>query len=189
MVVVKCGASGHNIRSRPGLNAAPVGKLALGNMVTIQEYVSVPFDKVDEQLIFNRVLHSRLLYRRQFVNGEGTWVRMDDESMAKYCFRKGRVAEGEAWSLAVSKHGVTYMKIEQEFENDPMEKRAAAASDPPDSPNHKGFDFSVPSVSHEGFNFTAQNLTPGTADCGEGSNTNPFVFGSYNQHDSPGIIA
>ena len=39
MVVVKCGASGHNIRSRPGLNAAPVGKLALGNMVTIQEYV------------------------------------------------------------------------------------------------------------------------------------------------------
>lgn len=41
MVVVKCGASGHNIRSRPGLNAAPVGKLALGNTVTIQEYVSI----------------------------------------------------------------------------------------------------------------------------------------------------
>lgn len=39
MVVVKCGASGHNIRSRPGLNAAPVGKLALGNTVTVQEYV------------------------------------------------------------------------------------------------------------------------------------------------------
>lgn len=46
MVVVKCGASGHNIRSRPGLNAAPVGKLALGNMVTIQEYVSVPFESL-----------------------------------------------------------------------------------------------------------------------------------------------
>lgn len=39
MVVVKCGASGHNIRSRPGLNAMPVGKLALGNTVTVQEYV------------------------------------------------------------------------------------------------------------------------------------------------------
>ncbi|XP_026302017.1 E3 ubiquitin-protein ligase MYCBP2 isoform X8 [Apis mellifera] len=160
MVVVKCGASGHNIRSRPGLNAAPVGKLALGNTVTIQEY---------------------------FVNGEGTWVRMDDESMAKYCFRKGRVAEGEAWSLAVSKHGVTYMKIEQDLENEPMERKTAAPDPSLSSPNHhhKGFDFSAPSVSHEGFNFTAQNLTPGTADCGEGSNTNPYVFGSYNQHDSP----
>lgn len=41
MVVVKCGASGHNIRSRPNLKAAPVGKLALGNVVTIQEYVSL----------------------------------------------------------------------------------------------------------------------------------------------------
>ncbi|XP_043522651.1 E3 ubiquitin-protein ligase highwire-like [Frieseomelitta varia] len=158
MVVVKCGASGHNIRSRPGLNAAPVGKLALGNMVTIQEY---------------------------FVNNEGTWVRMDDESMAKYCFRKGRAPEGEAWSLAVSKHGITYMKIEQDLETDPMEKKPATA-DSSESPNQKGFDFSVPSVSHEGFNFTGQNLTPGTAESGEGSNTNPFVFGSYNQHDSPG---
>lgn len=117
---------------------------------------------------------------------------MDDESMAKYCFRKGRVAEGEAWSLAVSKHGVTYMKIEQDLENEPMERKTAAPDPSLSSPNHhhKGFDFSAPSVSHEGFNFTAQNLTPGTADCGEGSNTNPYVFGSYNQHDSPsGIIA
>lgn len=40
MAVVKCGASGHNIRSRPSLKAAPVGMLALGNSVTIQEYVS-----------------------------------------------------------------------------------------------------------------------------------------------------
>ncbi|XP_026670203.1 E3 ubiquitin-protein ligase MYCBP2-like isoform X5 [Ceratina calcarata] len=158
MVVVVCGASGHNIRNKPRLNAVPVGKLALGNSVTIQEY---------------------------FVNSEGTWVRMDDESMAKYCFRKGRIPEGEAWSLAVSKHGVTYMKLEQDLENDPIEKKPTM-QDPSDSPNHKGFDFSMPSVSHEGFNFTAQNFTPGTAESGEGSNTNPFVFGSYNQHDSPG---
>lgn len=39
MVVVKCGASGHNIRSRPSLKAPPVGMLALGNSITIQEYV------------------------------------------------------------------------------------------------------------------------------------------------------
>lgn len=105
--------------------------------------------------------------------------------MAKYCFGKGRVAEGEAWSLAVSKHGVTYMKMDQDLENDPIEKKPVAA-DPSSSPNHKGFDFSAPSVSHEGFNFTTQNYTPGTAESGEGSSTNPFVFGSYNQHDSPG---
>lgn len=41
MVVVKCGASGHNIRSKPSLKAAPVGMLALGNTVTILEYVSI----------------------------------------------------------------------------------------------------------------------------------------------------
>lgn len=111
---------------------------------------------------------------------------MNDESIRKYCFRKGRVAENEAWSLAVSKHGITYMKIEQDFATDPVEKKPAVA-DPSELPNQKGFEFCVPSVSHEGFNFTGQNLTPGTTESGEGSNTNPFVFGSYNQHDSPGI--
>lgn len=40
MVVVKCGASGHNIRSKPSLKGAPIGMLALGNIVIIQEYVS-----------------------------------------------------------------------------------------------------------------------------------------------------
>ncbi|XP_076245488.1 MYC binding protein highwire [Calliopsis andreniformis] len=159
MVVVKCGASGHNIRSRPSLKAAPVGILADGNTVTVQEY---------------------------FVNSEGTWVRIDDESMAKYCFDRGRVAEGEAWSLAVNKHGVTYMKIEQDLENDGTMEKKSVVVDPSVSPSHKAFDFSVPSVSHEGFNFTTQTYTPGTAESGEGSNTNPFIFGSYNQHDSPG---
>lgn len=32
--VVKCGASGHNIRSQPSLKAPPVGMLVLGNSVT-----------------------------------------------------------------------------------------------------------------------------------------------------------
>ena len=86
--------------------------------------------------------------------------------MSKYCFDRGRVAEGEAWSLAINKHGVTYMKIEQDLENDPMEKKPAVP-DPSVSPNHKGFDFSVPSVSHEGFNFTTQTYTPGTGESGE----------------------
>ena len=33
--VVKCGASGHNIRSDPNLKAPPVGMLVLGNNVVI----------------------------------------------------------------------------------------------------------------------------------------------------------
>jgi hypothetical protein len=118
------------------------------------------------------------------VNHEGTWVRIDDESMAKYCFDKGRSVE--AWSLAINKQtGVIYMKLEQDLENDPVEKKPMLP-DPATSPSNKGFDFSVPSVSHEGFNFTAQNYTPDTAESVEACNTNPFVFGSYNQHDSPG---
>lgn len=40
MIVVKCGASGHNIRSKPSLKGMPIGMLALGNTVTVQEYVS-----------------------------------------------------------------------------------------------------------------------------------------------------
>lgn len=112
-------------------------------------------------------------------------MRIDDDSVTKYCFDKGRSTE--AWSLAINKQtGVIYMKLEQDLENDPVEKKPIP--DPAISPSsNKGFDFSVPSVSHEGFNFTTQNYTPDTAESIEGCNTNPFVFGSYNQHDSPGI--
>ena len=115
------------------------------------------------------------------MNSDGRWVRIDDESASKYCFD----TESEAWSLAVNKSGVTYMKSEQELENDPVEKRPTM----PESyfsPNHKGFDFSNPLDSQDGFNFSAQNFTPSTADSGDGGNSNPFVFGTYNQHDSPG---
>lgn len=38
--VMKCGASGHNIRSRPSLKASAVGMLALGNTVGAIEDVS-----------------------------------------------------------------------------------------------------------------------------------------------------
>lgn len=120
----------------------------------------------------------------QCVNHEGTWVRIDDDSVAKYCFDKSRGIE--AWSLAINKQtSVIYMKLEQELENDPIEKKPMIP-DSAVSPSNKGFDFSVPSVSHEGFNFTTQNYTPEVESI-DSCNTNPFVFGSYNQHDSPGI--
>ena len=56
--VVKCGASGHNIRSRPSLKASPIGMLILGNTVRVLEEVT---------------------------NCEGEWIRLDAESASRYC--------------------------------------------------------------------------------------------------------
>ncbi|KAG5884570.1 hypothetical protein JTB14_006595 [Gonioctena quinquepunctata] len=36
--VIKCGASGHNVRSRPSFKAPPVGMLVLGNRIGVTEY-------------------------------------------------------------------------------------------------------------------------------------------------------
>ncbi|XP_060534839.1 E3 ubiquitin-protein ligase MYCBP2 isoform X2 [Cylas formicarius] len=57
--VIKCGASGHNVRSRPSLKAPPVGMLVLGNRVGVSEYVA---------------------------NSEGCWVLLDKATREKYCF-------------------------------------------------------------------------------------------------------
>ncbi|XP_066580931.1 E3 ubiquitin-protein ligase MYCBP2 [Prorops nasuta] len=157
MVVVKCGASGHNIRSRPTLKAPAIGMLALGNSVIAQEYL---------------------------INSEGTWVRIDEDSSNKFCFDKTRDMEGEAWSLAIDKHFITYMKMEQDSDNETVEKKVVI-TDSSVSPTHQGFDFCAPSMS-QGFNFSGQNFIPTSAEVGESSGTNPFVFGSCNQYDSPG---
>lgn len=39
--VVKCGASGHNVRSSPSLKAPPVGMLSHGNYVTVIDHVCI----------------------------------------------------------------------------------------------------------------------------------------------------
>ncbi|XP_024084698.1 E3 ubiquitin-protein ligase MYCBP2 isoform X3 [Cimex lectularius] len=57
--VVKCGASGHNIRSNPSLKAPPVGMLTQGNCITVIDHVE---------------------------NNDGTWVELDEESLNKHCF-------------------------------------------------------------------------------------------------------
>lgn len=38
--VVKCGASGHNVRSNPSLTAPPIGMLHFGNHITVTKHVS-----------------------------------------------------------------------------------------------------------------------------------------------------
>ncbi|CAL4135754.1 unnamed protein product, partial [Meganyctiphanes norvegica] len=60
--VVKCGASGHNIRSQPSLKAPPVGMLVLGNTVAADGDLK---------------------------NNEGVWVRLNCDSTRKYCFTDG----------------------------------------------------------------------------------------------------
>ncbi|BET00252.1 RING [Nesidiocoris tenuis] len=57
--VVKCGASGHNVRSSPSLKAPPVGMLSHGNYVTVIDHVE---------------------------NHDGTWVQLDKETLRKHCF-------------------------------------------------------------------------------------------------------
>lgn len=41
--VVKCGSFGHNIRSRPNLKATPVGRVTMGNQVSVVEEVCFVF--------------------------------------------------------------------------------------------------------------------------------------------------
>ncbi|XP_074033015.1 MYC binding protein highwire isoform X2 [Leptinotarsa decemlineata] len=57
--VIKCGASGHNVRSRPSFKAPPVGMLVLGNRIGVTEYT---------------------------VNSDGCWVMLDTATKDKYCF-------------------------------------------------------------------------------------------------------
>lgn len=105
--------------------------------------------------------------------------------MNKFCFD----TEGEAWSLAVNKKGIIYMKSEQDLEVDPIEKKSAIeeiSASPSNKGFDKGFDFSNPSGSHDGFNFSAQNFSPSTVGSGDAGNSNPFVFGTHSQHDSLG---
>lgn len=78
--VVKCGASGHNIRSNPNLMAPPIGMLALGDQVSV--------------------------LRTKEINGE-VWVQLETETAEKHCFQADN---GDAWSLAYSDTDILYLE-------------------------------------------------------------------------------
>ena len=87
--VVKCGASGHNIRCAPSLNASAIGMLNLGDSVLVTEVQEV-------------------------VGGGGEcWVRLDRDSVEKFCFG---VVDGEVWSLAVTATDTHYLESEAEIQ-------------------------------------------------------------------------
>ena len=90
--VVKCGASGHNIRSNPNLTAAPIGFLNLGDEVNI---IRVKEDNVTGEI----------------------WAQLGHDSIEKHCFN----LEGDGWSLAVSNTEVQYLESEAESTQRSME--------------------------------------------------------------------
>lgn len=80
------------------------------------------------------------------------------------------------------------MKVSQESENEPPEKKTPLTADSVTSPdNNKGFDFSVPGGSNEGFAFSTPNFIPVTGGSGDNAESaNPFVFKCNSQQGSPG---
>lgn len=79
------------------------------------------------------------------------------------------------------------MKAKHDSENEPPEKRTPiTVESTTKSPVNKGFDFSIPSGSNDGFAFSTPNFSAtiaGNSDYSE--SVNPFVFKSRSQ-SSPG---
>ncbi|XP_041356631.1 E3 ubiquitin-protein ligase MYCBP2-like isoform X3 [Gigantopelta aegis] len=107
--VVKCGSFGHNIRSKPNLKATPTGMLTLNKKVYAIEDVT---------------------------NSDGTWVKLDSESIEEYC----DTSDSEAWTLCMSRDNTYYLQHESDL--------GLGGRDP--------FSFStLPSTSARGFDFSS----------------------------------
>ncbi|GIX94124.1 e3 ubiquitin-protein ligase MYCBP2 [Caerostris extrusa] len=162
--VVKCGASGHNIRSRPSLKASAVGMLALGNTISAIEDVT---------------------------NADGVWVKLDKESAGDYCFNNDGEAWTLTRSLNDVMYLQHECDTSQGVgTNDEKYRCGAKFSSEQGSifsssmPGGKGFDFAT-AVSSQPFGSFGQSMGiftfgSGTSDPEGGSSgsTSPFVFGS-----------
>ena len=77
----------------------------------------------------------------QLVNSEGTWVKLDVESMQKYCHE----LNGEAWSLARDTHDILYIQnaaeVREREENMAAFSFTTGSENSPAAQNRKGFDF------------------------------------------------
>nr|CAD7431359.1 unnamed protein product [Timema monikensis] len=165
--VVKCGASGHNVRSRPNLKAPPVGMLVLGNQLTVMDIA---------------------------VNNEGTWVQLDKETRRKFCFNTEGEAWSLAVSKTdtaylrrdghTDKGGFFFWpsSVHREFSLDARPHIMENGFHAP----RKGFDFShnsnvSPFASVEGSGFIFRGATPSNNETPPlaSISTNPFVFGSF----------
>ena len=98
--VVKCGASGHNIRSQPSMSASPIGIINHGDMINV---IAVRGPRGNEETNLSK--------------GE-VWIQLDQDAVEKHCFNNdnsgGTEGTAEAWSLALSANDVQYIKSEAE---------------------------------------------------------------------------
>jgi len=105
--VVKCGASGHNIRSRPGLSAPPVGMLVSGNRVVIvaDVIISKKYFSVPKNLTF---IHRKITKKEL---GSSWTVRARRSSASTQTERLGRWPSAEeTWCICSTiPTEVTYM--------------------------------------------------------------------------------
>lgn len=69
MVVIKAGASGHNIRTGTSLKAPPNGMLALGDTLTVEEYV-----RIQNNIIFFPLFSLFLFTIHLFIYINGRWL-------------------------------------------------------------------------------------------------------------------
>ncbi|KAG0414124.1 hypothetical protein HPB47_008717, partial [Ixodes persulcatus] len=164
--VVRCGASGHNIRSKPNLKAPPVGMLVMGSTVVALEEVA---------------------------NAEGVWLRLSRDSMQQHCFSAEGEAWSLARTSSLAPE-VVYLRHESELmqSGDSDEEASPAKSG---ALNHvaawtgpKGYAFTVPAGNSERNAIGAGGASvqglftfgSGTSDPEGGSSgsASPFVFGS-----------
>ncbi|KAK4876736.1 hypothetical protein RN001_009242 [Aquatica leii] len=158
--VIKCGASGHNVRARPSLKASPVGMLVLGNRIGVTEYV---------------------------VNCDGCWVQLDQATKEKYCFNVDGEAWSLAMGHNnvlyigtmndIDKDVNPQICAEEESPRTNSQKRGfdftnSSSPNPPDPP------FS--------FGGGRQLLKTPSANV-DNSTSNPFVFGDTVKSDSPKV--
>ncbi|KAI8499936.1 E3 ubiquitin-protein ligase mycbp2 [Branchiostoma belcheri] len=143
--VVKCGASGHNVRCRPSLRATPVGMLVLGNQLTATEETS---------------------------NSDGTWVRLSKHSTQQYCEsdegEAWSLARGKN-DITYLKH-----ELKKVFLSLKRESVLLISGSGPTTPSAKGFDFRGPTsllptsgsaslltmLQQLGFDFRGADVTP-----------------------------
>lgn len=117
--VVRCGASGHNIRSKPSLKAPPVGMLVMGNTIIALEEVG---------------------------NLEGVWLRLSQDSMQQHCFNADGEAWTLSRSISIGPE-VIYLRHESEvMQSGDSDDEAAAVvgSRGSASENARGYNFATP---------------------------------------------
>lgn len=119
---------------------------------------------------FDILLFNFIIY--QVVNVEGTWVKMDPDSVEQYCQNK----EGEAWALAKSKDNTAYLLHESQLglaQQSSAKDPFAFNTLPPQV--QQSFEFGTPGQRYSMFGQDQDTMFGNRR-------TNPFAFGKAVKH-------